>query len=212
MAIKIFVTDESHFPYADTICAALEESAKKRGTGIAKRSPDYIRQKLAEGKAVIALEDSNFVGFCYIETWSHEQYVANSGLIVLEEYRKTGIGKQIKQKVFELSRKKFPNAKIFGITTSLAVMKINSDLGYEPVTFSELTQDDAFWAGCKSCVNYDILTRQNRKMCLCTGMLYNPKEQQTPDNKHFDFLKKLDVLKRLKRIKQVLFLQKEEVA
>ncbi|GAB4338225.1 MAG: GNAT family N-acetyltransferase [Flammeovirgaceae bacterium] len=212
MSIKIFVTDESHLPYADMICTALEESAKKRGTGIAKRSPDYIRQKIAEGKAVIALEDSNFVGFCYIETWSHEQYVANSGLIVLEKYRKTGIGRQIKQKIFELSRKKFPNAKIFGITTSLAVMKINSELGYEPVTFSELTQDDAFWAGCKSCVNYDILMRQNRKMCLCTGMLYDPKVEQKPENNRFDFLKKLDVLKRLKRIKQVLFLQKEEVA
>ncbi|MCS6834175.1 MAG: GNAT family N-acetyltransferase, partial [Flammeovirgaceae bacterium] len=105
-----------------------------------------------------------------------------------------------------------PNAKIFGITTSLAVMKINSELGYEPVTFSELTQDDAFWAGCQSCVNYDILMRQNRKMCLCTGMLYDPKEQEKPNKKRFDFLKKLDVLKRLKRIKQVLFLQKEEVS
>lgn len=212
MAIKIFITDESHYPYAETICAALEESAKKRGTGIAKRSPDYIRQKMQEGKAVIALDGDKFVGFCYIETWSHEQYVANSGLIVIEEYRKTGIGRQIKQKVFELSRKKYPNAKIFGITTSLAVMKINSELGYEPVTFSELPQDDAFWAGCQSCVNYDILMRQNRKMCLCTGMLYDPKEQEKPNKKRFDFLKKLDVLKRLKRIKQALFLKKEEVS
>ncbi len=155
----------------------MEESAKARGTGIAKRSPDYIRQKMSEGKAVIALTtDGQWVGFCYIEAWQHEKYVANSGLIVAPAFRKTGVATDIKKKVFELSRQKYPHAKIFGLTTGLAVMKINSDLGYEPVTYSELTTDEEFWKGCRSCVNYDILMAKERKNCLCTAMLFDPEE------------------------------------
>src|SRR6187402_792070 len=131
-----------------------------------------------EGKAIIALlPDGTWVGFCYIEAWQHEKYVANSGLIVSPPFRKTGIATEIKRKVFELSRKKYPDAKIFGLTTGLAVMKINSDLGYEPVTYSELTSDDEFWKGCQSCVNYDVLTSKGRKNCLCTAMLYDPAEK-----------------------------------
>jgi len=163
--------------YADTITTEMEESAKARGTGIAKRSPEYIIQKMDEGKAVIALTaDGTWVGFCYIEAWQHEKYVANSGLIVAPAFRKTGVATEIKHKIFELSRKKYPHAKIFGLTTGLAVMKINSDLGYEPVTYSELTTDEEFWKGCKSCINYDILTSKSRKNCLCTAMLFDPEE------------------------------------
>ena len=140
----------------------MEASARARGTGIAQRSPDYICHKIDEGKAVIAVtDDGEWVGFCYIETWSHGEYVANSGLIVAPKFRKSGIAKQIKKRIFELSRQKYPEAKIFGLTTGLAVMKINSELGYEPVTYSELTQDEAFWAGCKSCVNYEVLVSES---------------------------------------------------
>jgi len=165
--------------YAETITQEMEESAKARGTGIAKRSPLYIQQKMEEGKAVIAVTtDGTWVGFCYIEAWEHEKYVANSGLIVSPAFRKTGTATEIKRKVFELSRKKYPHAKIFGLTTGLAVMKINSDLGYEPVTYSELTSDDEFWKGCQSCVNYEILMSKGRKNCLCTAMLYDPIEKE----------------------------------
>jgi hypothetical protein len=157
----------------------MEESAKARGTGIAKRSPLYIEQKMEEGKAIIAVTtDGTWVGFCYIEAWEHEKYVANSGLIVSPAFRKTGVATEIKQKVFALSRKKYPAAKIFGLTTGLAVMKINSDLGYEPVTYSELTTDEEFWKGCKSCINYDILMSKGRKNCLCTAMLFDPAEAE----------------------------------
>jgi hypothetical protein len=155
----------------------MEVSAKARGTGIAKRSPDYIAKKMEEGKAVIALTtDGTWVGFCYIEAWQHEKYVANSGLIVSPAFRKTGVATDIKREIFQLSRLKYPNAKIFGLTTGLAVMKINSDLGYEPVTYSELTNDEEFWKGCRSCVNYDILMSKERKNCLCTAMLFDPVE------------------------------------
>ncbi|MDX2285386.1 MAG: GNAT family N-acetyltransferase [Bacteroidia bacterium] len=174
MDFQVFVAGPSHFPFAQEICDLIEESAKARGTGIAKRKPEYICQKMEEGKAIIALQDNQLAGFCYIETWGHGQYVANSGLIVNPVFRQSGLARAIKQKAFELSRTKYPEAKIFGITTSLAVMKINSDLGYKPVTFSELTDDETFWNGCQSCPNFDVLTRTSRKMCLCTGMLYDP--------------------------------------
>jgi len=164
--------------YADTITTEMAESAKARGTGIAKRSPAYVKLKMEEDKAVIAVtRDGTWVGFCYIESWEHEKFVANSGLIVAPSFRKSGVATEIKRKVFELSRKKYPDAKIFGLTTGLAVMKINSDLGYEPVTYSELTTDEEFWKGCKSCVNYEILMSKERKNCMCTAMLFDPIEE-----------------------------------
>jgi hypothetical protein len=185
----IQVATAQHVDYAPIICDEMAESAKARGTGIAQRTPEYVSSKMLEGKAVIALhKDGTWAGFCYIETWSHGDFVANSGLIVSPEFRKVGLAKAIKHKIFELSRTKYPEAKLFGLTTGLAVMKINSELGYEPVTYSELTQDEDFWKGCKSCVNYDILTMKERKNCMCTAMLFDPAEkakdaeQQKQDN------------------------------
>jgi len=178
---SIQIACDVHLPFAPLICAEMEASALVRGTGIAKRSPEYLEQKIHEGKAVIAISpDGEWAGFCYIETWQSEEYVANSGLIINPEFRRQGLATLIKQKIFELSRSKFPEAKIFGLTTGLAVMKINSDLGYEPVTYSELTSDELFWSSCKSCVNYDILTKKEFKNCLCTAMLYDPREKEQP--------------------------------
>ncbi|MEM6785557.1 MAG: GNAT family N-acetyltransferase [Bacteroidota bacterium] len=180
VAVDIVVAGPEHASYAEEICAVMALAAKARGTGIAKREPAYVRKKMQQGRAVLALADvagqdrPAFAGFCYIEAWTHGKYVANSGLIVAPDFRKLGLARRIKQAIFDLSRLRYPEAKIFGITTSLAVMKINADLGYRPVTFSELTQDEVFWKGCQSCPNFDILTRTERKMCLCTGMLYDP--------------------------------------
>jgi len=177
MEFTIQVAQEEHKKYAEAICQLIAESAKDRGTGIAERQPEYVRSKIENGNAVIALQGEELAGFCYVETWSHDKYVANSGLIVAPKFRKNGLARSIKQRIFQLSQDKFPSANVFGITTSLAVMRINSALGYKPVTFSELTQDDAFWAGCKSCPNYDILERNERRMCLCTAMLAPSKEE-----------------------------------
>lgn len=205
---KILIADQSHESFAEIICEEMASSAKARGTGIAKRSPEYIREKMREGKAVIAFnKEGIWAGFCYIETWSNADYVANSGLIVAPAFRKDGLAKAIKKKIFELSRKKYPEAKIFGLTTGLAVMKINSELGYEPVTYSELTQDDAFWSGCKSCVNYDILMSKDRKNCLCTGMLYDPKDHYEPAETTEDFKQHSKLYERFMRIKQWKLLQ-----
>lgn len=207
VSFDIRIAGEAHLGYAEQICEEMESSAKVRGTGIAKRSPDYIRQKMLEGKAVIAFAGEGiWAGFCYIETWQSGEYVANSGLIVAPAFRKDGLARQIKQKIFELSRSKYPEAKVFGLTTGLAVMKINSSLGYEPVTYSELTTDEQFWNGCKSCVNYSILTSKDFKNCLCTAMLYHPQEKQAAKTvtRHkpqtvTGFLKKLAGLKHIKR-------------
>lgn len=181
----ILVATSEHNKYATEISQVIETSAAARGTGIAQRSPEYIINKITEGKAVIALSDhGEFAGFCYIESWG-EKFAANSGLIIVEKFRKKGLAMRVKRKAFELSRAKFPQAKLFGLTTSLAVMKINSELGYRPVTFSELTDDEQFWKGCQSCVNYDILTRTKRKHCLCTGMLFDPVEKYKHQKKAF---------------------------
>lgn len=210
--MKIVIANKSHAFYAEQICITIEESAKVRGTGIARRTPEYIISKMEKANAVIALDGEKFAGFCYIETWSHENYVANSGLIVHPDYRNQGLAKEIKQFIFKYSKERYPKAKIFGITTGLAVMKINYELGYQPVTFSELTDDESFWKGCQGCKNYDILTRTERKMCLCTGMLYDPekrkenKKMEKPISKFND-----KAFQRLKHIKQTLFYKKEKI-
>lgn len=175
----VSVADASFEYLAEEICTLIEESAKARGTGIAKRSPVYIADKIKQGKAVIAMSNKNkLAGFCYIETWGHGKYVANSGLIVHPDFRKFGLATAIKERAFKLSRKLYPDAKLFGLTTSHAVMKINTELGYEPVPFSELTDDEVFWKGCSSCVNYEILVKKNHQNCLCTAMLYDPEEKK----------------------------------
>ncbi len=182
---KILVAASEHIKYAEEISKLIASSASARGTGIAQRSPEYIINKIEEGKAVIAISDKDdFAGFCYIESWG-DKFAANSGLIISEKFRKMGLAMRVKRKAFELSRALYPKAKLFGLTTSLAVMKINSELGYRPVTFSELTDDEHFWKGCQSCVNYDILTRTKRKHCLCTGMLYNPVVKYKHQKKKF---------------------------
>jgi GNAT superfamily N-acetyltransferase len=176
--IKIVIANESHEGYAQQICDLIEESARVRGTGIAKRDPNYVKKKLTTGHAVVAFYGEKMVGFCYVESWGHGNYVSNSGLIVDPEYRKHGLARAIKKEAFDLARNLYPSAKVFGITTSGPVMKINTELGYMPVPFSELTQDDSFWKGCSSCPNYDILQAKERKMCLCTGMLAPSKNEE----------------------------------
>lgn len=182
MKVDVIVADESHLDYAEKICELIYISAQERGTGIAKRSPEYIKEKIRDGKAVIAIaEDGTLAGYSYIETWGHTKFVANSGLIVAHEFRKTGLARRIKHMTFELSRKMFPYAKIFSITTGLAVMKINTEMGFKPVTFSELTDDKEFWAGCEGCKNIDILQRNDYKLCLCTGLLFDPAKKASDD-------------------------------
>jgi GNAT superfamily N-acetyltransferase len=178
MDFLVCVADERHEHFAEEIVETIFLAAQQRGTGIARRTPEYVQSKMREGKAIIAVTSAGtFAGFCYIETWEHGRYVANSGLIVKPEFRKHNLARHIKRAAFDLSRSRYPDAKIFGITTSAAVMKINSELGYRPAHFLDLTQDEDFWNGCRSCPNHDILERTSRKMCLCTGMLFDPSEE-----------------------------------
>lgn len=204
----VSVAQERHAHFAQQICDEMAASAKARGTGIAKRTPEYIQMKMAEGKAVIAFtKKGDWAGFCYIETWGHGKFVANSGLIVAPQFRKSGLAREIKEEIFQLSRKKYPTAKIFGLTTGLAVMKINSELGYVPVTYSELTDDEAFWKGCQSCINYEILMSKERKNCLCTAMLYDADEKKRGIRRIWEFRKQSKIYERLLRLKQWSFLR-----
>ncbi len=176
---------EAEFHFAEAISQEMEASAKARGTGIAKRTPDYIRTKMMKGQAFLALHASSgaIAGFCYIETWSSGAYVANSGLLIFPDFRRDGLARRLKTFAFEESKKRYPEAKFFGLTTSLPVMNINTELGYRPVTYSELTQDEEFWASCQSCVNYPTLTAKERKNCLCTAMLYDPEWERRRNQK-----------------------------
>ena len=172
--IEVIIANASHEKYVDEILDTISAATKVRGTGIAKRTHEYVAQKMKEGKAIIALAGEEFAGFCYIESWGNKQYVANSGLIVREKFRGHGLARRIKKRAFRLSREKWPDAKLFGLTSGGAVMKINTELGYVPVPFSELTDDEAFWKGCQGCVNHDVLLRTDRRYCICTAMLYDP--------------------------------------
>ena len=185
--IDVMVADASHEEFVDTILDTIADAAKVRGTGIAKRTHEYIAQKMKEGKAIIALQGDEFAGFCYIESWGNKQYVANSGLIVVEKVRGHGLAKRIKKAAFTLSRLRWPNAKIFGLTSGGAVMKINTELGYVPVPFSDLTDDESFWKGCEGCKNHDILVRTERKYCICTGMLFDPSRPKKTIEDDIDF-------------------------
>ena len=176
--IQVIVADASHEKYVDTILKTISDAAKVRGTGIAKRTHEYLATKMREAKAVIALDGDKFAGFSYIETWGNKQYVTTSGLIVHPDYRGLGLSKRIKNLTFTLARVRWPQAKIFSLTSGSAVMKMNTQLGYVPVSFNQLTDDDAFWRGCEGCCNHDILVAKQRKFCICTGMLYDPEKHQ----------------------------------
>ena len=191
--IDVVVADESHEKYVDTILETISEAAKVCGTGIAKRTHEYVLNKMREAKAVIALDGDRFAGFSYIETWQDKKYVTTSGLIVHPDYRGRGLAKRIKDMTFTLARIRWPHAKIFSLTSGAAVMAMNTQLGYKPVTFADLTQDEAFWKGCEGCVNVDILHRTNRRYCICTGMLYDP-EEYLPAKISDDVLKRIKML------------------
>jgi len=211
ISFQIIVANPSLKVYSTQITDEMENSAKARGTGIAKRSPAYVETKMDEGKAVIALtSDGKWAGFCYIEAWGHGKYVANSGLIVSPEYRKYGLARKIKNEVFKLSRLRYPDSNIFGLTTGAAVMKINSELGYIPVSYSDLTDDNEFWKGCQSCINYEILMSKNRQNCLCTAMLYDPNSKRNHTQElalRDDFKKDLKLFDRWVRLKKYVMLK-----
>lgn len=192
--IEVIVAGPEHEVYVDTILQTIADAAKVRGTGIAKRTHEYLATKMKEAKAVIALSNGRFAGFSYIETWGNKTYVTTSGLIVHPDFRGIGVAKRIKDLTFSLARVRWPHAKIFSLTSGAAVMAMNTQLGYHPVTFADLTDDEAFWRGCEGCINVDVLKRTGRKYCICTGMLYDPEE-------HLPAKLPEEVLERLKKLK-----------
>lgn len=170
----ICIASDEHLMQADSICQQMHLSAQSRGTGIAGRSPDYVRQKMQAGTAIIAtLSDGQWVGFTYLDAWENGTFVSQSGLIVAPDFRHQGVAHRLKKALFTLSRQLFPDAKLFSITTGQLVMDLNRELGFRPVAFSELPHDAQFWHQCGTCRNCDILARTGGEYCLCTGMLFD---------------------------------------
>lgn len=177
--VKIRYSKPWDMVYSQKIHQLYKEEASHGDIGLAVRSVPYLNDVISAGKGIIAFYGDQLAGFCYIEAWEHGKYLANSGLIVLPEMRGKGIAKKIKQGAFQLSRKLYPKAKLFGLTTNSSVMRINAELGYIPVEFSQLTRDPSFWKGCESCPNYDILMRKGMQNCLCTAMVFDPNKQKS---------------------------------
>ena len=192
--IIVRVADASDEKYVDIILETIRDAARKRGTGIAERTHEYLATKMRESKAVLALCGDKFAGFSYIETWGNKHYVTTSGLIVHPDFLGQGIAKRIKDYTFTLARVRWPKATIFSLTSGDAVMKMNTRLGYVPVSYNQLTDDDAFWRGCEGCCNHDILMAKERKFCICTGMLYDPEKhtgEPTPISVFQDIIRTL---------------------
>ena len=184
--IFVRVATLNDIKYADEICRETEASAIARGTGIAKRSVESVAQKMRDGKAVVALTGSGqWVGFAYLHSWENGKYISNSGLIVSPEFRNSGVARAIKERIFNMSRRMYPGAKIFSITSGAAIMKMNTQLGFEPVTYNDITHDELFWEGCKGCVNYDVLNGKKKCNCLCTAMLFDPAKQQAVEKPQY---------------------------
>lgn len=172
----VFATAE-HIAMCQEISDTIAEAAKDKNSGLALRAPEYIRTKIEAGNGVIALDEGRFAGFCYIQPWEHGLFVAHSGLIVKPAYRGRGLATQLKRKAYELTRQKYPQAKIFGLTTSPAVKDINTSLGYSTVPYCQITADINFWKGCCSCVHYGTLCRNGFESCNCSAMLLDPDKQ-----------------------------------
>lgn len=165
--------------YAAEIAGEMAYSSARRGTGITHRTPEYIVQKMEEGLAAIAVNADNgtWAGFCYLEVWQHQKYVANSGLIVAPGYRGTGISKEIKITLFDHCRLAFPKARLFSLSTSPAVMHVNEALGYKVVPFAEIMRDELFLTGCQSWVNYCDLMNREQTHLPYVAMIYDPKAE-----------------------------------
>lgn len=171
----IEVASDKHGSLADGIGRAMSESAAERGTGIGGRTPEFIRRKMRDHRAIIATtSDGEWAGFCYYDVYEGGKFVSQSGLIVAPQFRGQELSAKLKTVLFRLCRKLFPEAKLFGITTGTAVMRLNEKLGFRPVGFESLTKDPGFWEGCELCRHHDILQRTAGRYCLCTGMLYEP--------------------------------------
>lgn len=169
--VRTAVAGDVH--HVDTIIEHINQAAANPESGICKRSATLLTNKIIAGDAVIAVTpDDRWAGFSYIAAWDEDRFVSSCALTVADEFRQSGLARSIKSAILELARTKYEHAVVFGLTTSLAVMKINAQLGYKPVTYSEITNNEAFWESCKTCQHYDILERKQRKNCLCTAMVF----------------------------------------
>lgn len=194
--VRIATSDDHK--YTTEITDELAYSATKRGISIARRTPEYAINKMDKGLAVIALnpENGDWIGFCCIEVWEHQKYVASSGLIISPKYRGMGIATMLKARLFELCQTKFPKAKIFSLTTNQAVIHANIDLGFKIVAFSEVLNDSLFMDGCKSWVDFSGLMNNNPTHAYYVAMVFDPTYSTILINKWQYFTRKIKTVGR----------------
>lgn len=149
--------------YANDIAHEINISALLRKVAIAPRNGDYIFQKMIDGLAVIAIDNTTeeWAGFCALDVWDHQKYVANTGLIVKPKYRGKNLSDLLKHKLFELARIKFPSAKVFSLTNKEKIKKVNIDLGFKEVETREIMLDPYFNTGMNSWVDFIELLKQS---------------------------------------------------
>jgi len=140
---------------------------------IARRTPEWLARKIEMGRAAIATDGGELVGFGYWSAWENDTFISHSGLVVRPDHRGSGMGRKLKRVLFESSRRQLPKAALMSLTTSPQVRKLNLSLGFEIVALEELTKDPAFWEGCKSCRNFAGVQARGER-CCCEGMLLRP--------------------------------------
>ncbi len=140
---------------------------------IATRTTEWLAKKVRARRAAVALDGDELVGFGYWSSWQEDTFVSHSGLVVRADYRGAGLGGDLKRVLFDSSRRQLPDARLISLTTSPQVRKLNLALGFEIVPLDQLTQDPAFWEGCKTCRNYEDVVARGEQ-CCCEGMLLLP--------------------------------------
>lgn len=182
--VRILPATTEHLRYVPAIVQLIEDASNEPGAALAKRSAEYVTSKIEHGFAVIALtEDDKVVGFQCLSPWEGDKFVSHSALVVHPNFRRQGLSREIKGQIVELTRKKFPEAIMFGITLSPSVMSLNTAHGFRPVGYDSLTKDDAFWKGCETCPYHDVLLKMQRTVCLCTALRLDPEPVSLPSKK-----------------------------
>ncbi len=154
--------------YAEAASQLIQKASKDHD--IAERSPDWLRGKIRGGKAAVALQGDQLIGFGYFSDWQDGKFVSHSGLVVDDAFRGHGLGRRLKQQLMAGTRRLFPDATMMSLTTSPAVKAMNLSLGFRVVPLDQLTSDQSFWDGCKTCRNYaEVQARGER--CCCEGMI-----------------------------------------
>ncbi len=167
--VRASTEDDEHLA---PIAAGLIEEASK-DFDIARREVDFLASKIRSGRAALALLGKKLIGFGYWSDWEDGKFLSHSGLVVIPAMRGHGLGRHLKAVLFETSKARRPDAVLMSLTTSPTVRAYNEALGFKPCSLDDLTDDPAFWEGCKACRNYAEVQAKGLR-CCCEAMILRP--------------------------------------